>query len=129
MQKLTEQGIKENKLMKKLTHQSTQDTRSMMTIALISAIFLPATFIAVRPLLTKKENPGTKIMQTLFGSNFFVYNQEGNRLTVASNFWVYVVIAFGFSGIAVAFWFLWRRRRARASPEDEELEAQYDLEK
>lgn len=47
MQKLTEQGIKENKLMKTLTHQSAQDTRSMMVVALISAIFLPATFLAV----------------------------------------------------------------------------------
>jgi hypothetical protein len=47
MQKLTEQGIKENKLVKRLTEKSTQDTRSMMTIALISAIFLPATFLAV----------------------------------------------------------------------------------
>jgi hypothetical protein len=48
MQKLTEQGIKENKLMKRLTEQSTGDTRSMMAIALISAVFLPATFLAVR---------------------------------------------------------------------------------
>jgi hypothetical protein len=47
MQRLTEQGIKENALMKRLTEQSTNDTRSMMTIALISAIFLPATFLAV----------------------------------------------------------------------------------
>ncbi|KAH8708494.1 hypothetical protein GQ44DRAFT_463058 [Phaeosphaeriaceae sp. PMI808] len=47
MQKLTEQGVKENKLMKRLTEQSTRDTRSMMTVALISAIFLPATFFAV----------------------------------------------------------------------------------
>ena len=47
MQKLTEQSIKENGLMKRLTEQSTTDTRSMMTIALISAVFLPATFLAV----------------------------------------------------------------------------------
>jgi hypothetical protein len=47
MQRLTEQGIKENKLMKTLTEQSVGDTRSMMTVALISAIFLPATFLAV----------------------------------------------------------------------------------
>jgi hypothetical protein len=47
MQMLTEQSIEENKLMKRLTEQSTRDTGSMMTIALISAIFLPATFLAV----------------------------------------------------------------------------------
>jgi hypothetical protein len=47
MQKLTEQGIEENKLVKRLTQQTTRDTKSMMIIALISAIFLPATFLAV----------------------------------------------------------------------------------
>lgn len=44
---ITQQGIQENKLIKQLTHQSTQDTRAMKLIALISAIFLPATFVAV----------------------------------------------------------------------------------
>ena len=48
MQKLTEQGVNENRLMKKLTQKSTQDTKSMMIVSLISAIFLPATFLAVR---------------------------------------------------------------------------------
>ena len=47
MQKLTKQGVNENKLMKSLTEQSTKDTKFMMIIALISAIFLPATFFAV----------------------------------------------------------------------------------
>ncbi|QDS73383.1 hypothetical protein FKW77_007425 [Venturia effusa] len=46
MQKLTEQGIEENRLVKRLTEKASKDTKSMMTIALISAIFLPATFLA-----------------------------------------------------------------------------------
>ncbi|OCK80712.1 hypothetical protein K432DRAFT_452070, partial [Lepidopterella palustris CBS 459.81] len=36
-----------NALIKQLTHQATQDTRAMKVIALISSIFLPATFVAV----------------------------------------------------------------------------------
>ncbi|RYO26177.1 hypothetical protein AA0111_g8172 [Alternaria arborescens] len=102
MQRLTEQGIKENALMKRLTEQSTNDTRSMMIIALISAIFLPATFLA-----------------TLFGSNFFAYSERQNALTVASNFWVYVIITFAFSGSTVILWFVWRRQRVRRSISDE----------
>lgn len=47
MRNLTEQSIEENRLVKRLTEQSTKDTRSMMAVALISAIFLPATFLAV----------------------------------------------------------------------------------
>ncbi|KAJ8112408.1 hypothetical protein OPT61_g5219 [Boeremia exigua] len=105
MQRLTEQGIKDNRLMKKLTEQSTKDTRSMMAIALISAIFLPATFLA-----------------TLFGSNFFGYSETENVLTVASNFWIYLIFSFGFSGVTVVIWFLWRRRKLRHSSADD-LEA------
>jgi len=48
MQKLAEQGIEENRLVKRLTEQATRDTKSMKLIALVSAIFLPATFMAVR---------------------------------------------------------------------------------
>jgi hypothetical protein len=56
MQRLTEQGIKENGLMKRLTEQSTKDTRSMMTITLISAVFLPATFLAVSRFYSSTPN-------------------------------------------------------------------------
>ncbi|RFU31765.1 hypothetical protein B7463_g4560, partial [Scytalidium lignicola] len=106
MQKLTEQGIKENVLMKQLTQQSTKDARFMTVIALITTIFLPATFLA-----------------SLFGSNFFVYSQDGNKLTVASNFWIYIVFTAGFSGMAVVLWFLWKRRSV-SSREADDLEIQ-----
>lgn len=131
MQKLTEQGVKENKLMKKLTQKSTQDTRSMMTIALISAIFLPATFLAVRhctyiSMLWSK----TDFMQTLFGSNFFGYSQQDNKLTVASNIWVYVVTAVGLSSITILCWFSWRRRRVQGHQRwerEDELESMMEM--
>lgn len=47
MHDISKQGAEENKLIRQLTLKSTQDTRSMRVIALISAIFLPATFVAV----------------------------------------------------------------------------------
>jgi hypothetical protein len=47
MKELAEQGIQENRLIKSLTFQTTEDTKSMRVIALVSAIFLPATFLAV----------------------------------------------------------------------------------
>ena len=120
MQKLTEQGMKENGLIKRLTEQSTKDTRSMMIIALISAIFLPATFLAV----SRFCPPNNHILRlinvyTLFGSNFFAYSERENALTVASNFWVYVIITFAFSGSTVIVWFIWRRRVVQRSTSDE----------
>ena len=48
MQNLAEQGIEENRLVKRLTERATRDTKAMKIIALVSAIFLPATFMAVR---------------------------------------------------------------------------------
>ncbi|KAH8592032.1 hypothetical protein B0O99DRAFT_597651 [Bisporella sp. PMI_857] len=90
-----EQGAEENSLVRQLTLQSTEDTGAMRTIALISAIFLPATFLA-----------------TFFGSNFFGFEdtKDGHILTVASNIWIYVVAALAFSAITVAIWCWWRSR-------------------
>lgn len=89
---ITEQSIQENKLIKQLTHQSTLDTRSTMVIALISAIFLPATFAA-----------------TLFGSNFFGFVSRGDHymLLVAENIWIYLVTAVGLSSLTIFSWFWW----------------------
>ena len=123
MQRLTEQGIKENGLIKRLTEQSTSDTRSMMTITLISAIFLPATFLAVSRFFPLENHVLSLIGgQTLFGSNFFAYSERENAWTVASNFWVYVVITLVFSGSTVILWFIWRRRGVR-KPTSNEIEA------
>lgn len=47
MQELAEIGVQENRLIKTLTMQTTSETKFMSTITLISAIFLPATFLAV----------------------------------------------------------------------------------
>ncbi|PQE26469.1 magnesium transport transmembrane region protein [Rutstroemia sp. NJR-2017a BBW] len=92
MKKLTEQGIEENRLVKRLTQQTTRDTKAMKIIALVSAIFIPATFMA-----------------TLFGSNFFIYSEDQNKLTVASNFWVYIVFTAGLSGTVITMWMLWKQ--------------------
>lgn len=47
MHEISKQGAEENSLVRELTSQTTHDTKAMRTIAFISAIFLPATFLAV----------------------------------------------------------------------------------
>jgi uncharacterized protein (UPF0179 family) len=47
MEELAEQGVQENRLIKSLTLETTEDTKSTKVITLISAIFFPATFLAV----------------------------------------------------------------------------------
>ncbi|PVH74946.1 hypothetical protein DL98DRAFT_658401 [Cadophora sp. DSE1049] len=95
MHNISKQGAEENKLVRQLTLKSTQDTRSMRVIALISAVFLPATFVA-----------------TFFGSNFFGYEEtkNGHSLTVASNIWIYVVTALTISVVTVSLWYWWCSR-------------------
>ncbi|KAF2810478.1 uncharacterized protein BDZ99DRAFT_571050 [Mytilinidion resinicola] len=94
---IAEQGIKENQLIKRITRQSMLDTKSMVVIAFVSAVFLPATFIA-----------------TLFGSNFFGFVSAGDHhmIAVADNVWIYIVTALGTSGLTVLIsgWW-WRKTR------------------
>ena len=59
--------------------------------------------------------------QTLFGSNFFVYSQDQNKLTVASNFWVYIVFTIGFSGTVITAWILWKQLKAKRRREADAL--------
>ncbi|OWP00039.1 hypothetical protein B2J93_8610 [Marssonina coronariae] len=78
----TLQGVMQNRKLERLSRSSAQDTKSMMIIALITTIFLPATFVA-----------------TFFGSNFFGFQRKGDgggdgELQVAANVWIYVVVTF-----------------------------------
>ncbi|CBF87362.1 uncharacterized protein ANIA_11215 [Aspergillus nidulans FGSC A4] len=78
--------------MRELAEKNARETRSMSIVSLISAIFLPAMFLA-----------------TLFGTNFFDY-VEGD-LHIASNFWIYIVMALGMSGCTVLLWVAYQQRR------------------
>lgn len=96
----TLQGVMQNRKLEKLSISSAQDTKSMMIIALITTIFLPATFVA-----------------TFFGSNFFGFGNSGssgNELKVASNVWIYVVVTFVLLVFTVGGgWACWLRSRPK----------------
>ncbi|KAH7085296.1 hypothetical protein BKA63DRAFT_499329 [Paraphoma chrysanthemicola] len=96
MHELSKQSAEENKLVRMLASQSTKDTRSMKVIAFISSIFLPATFVA-----------------TFFGSNFFGFEStsDGHVLAVATNVWIYMIVALAFSGITMTLWYWWYSRK------------------
>lgn len=119
---ITKQGVEENSYMKHLVYQSTRDTRSMTIIALITAIFLPATLVAVslhlQPVLVSWLNYP---VQTLFGSNFFGFedNDGSANLRVASNFWIYVVTTVTLLCITFSVWW-WCLRVSRSRDVDEE---------
>ena len=114
----TLQGVMQNRKLEKLSISSAQDTKSMMIIALITTIFLPATFVA-----------------TFFGSNFFGFESSGtsgNELKVASNVWIYVVVTFVLLVFTVGGgWACWLRSRPKQGLKrrKEEDDESIDLEK
>ena len=121
MQELAEIGVQENKLIKTLTLQTTRETKFMSTIALISAIFLPATFLAV------SQSPSTMLCgtdalkKTIFGMNFFDF--EDDNIKIPKSFWIYVLVAGSLSGLTVLFWYYWQRRvQSRSVHENDEFD-------
>ncbi|KAL4782537.1 hypothetical protein BJX76DRAFT_349272 [Aspergillus varians] len=101
----TESTAKINSRMRELAETNARETESMSIIALISAIFLPAMFLA-----------------TLFGTNFFDY--QGGSIHIASNFWIYIVMALGMSVFTVLLWvFHQHSRKSRPRQRQHDLEA------
>ncbi|KAL4981764.1 hypothetical protein BDW68DRAFT_183189 [Aspergillus falconensis] len=92
----TDTAAKINVRMRELAEKNARETRSMSVVSLISAIFLPAMFLA-----------------TLFGTNFFDY-VEG-KIHIASNFWIYIVMAVGMSGFTVLLWVAYQQKRKSKS--------------
>ncbi|PVI03333.1 hypothetical protein DM02DRAFT_726532 [Periconia macrospinosa] len=79
----------ENKLSRDVAHNSKRDSAAMKTIALVTLLFLPPTFVA-----------------TLFGMSMFDWNGEKPGTDpLSSYFWIYWVIA---APLTFAVWFVWR---------------------
>ncbi|WQF78785.1 hypothetical protein CDEST_03799 [Colletotrichum destructivum] len=72
------------------------DSSQMKSIALLTMIFLPATFVA-----------------TLFSMTFFNWqpNSKDGEVVVSPRIWIYAVIAGGLTMITLITWFLFLRRR------------------
>ncbi|OJJ39788.1 hypothetical protein ASPWEDRAFT_105628, partial [Aspergillus wentii DTO 134E9] len=119
----SESSKKINNRMHELAEKgTTQDTRSMSVISFISAIFLPATFLAVRPTPSISLYLADIPAQTLFGMNFFDFRGDG--LTIATNFWIYIVMAGALSGMTVLLWFYWQRSvKAKYMSEKDDIES------
>ncbi|TVY74477.1 hypothetical protein Focb16_v004623 [Fusarium oxysporum f. sp. cubense] len=78
---------------------TSQDSRHMRSIALVTMIFLPGTFFA-----------------SMFSMGFFEWKADGGTISVSRSFWIYVVLATGFTAFTVgAWWYLgvYRYKRHR----------------
>ncbi|KAF4953767.1 hypothetical protein FGADI_5760 [Fusarium gaditjirri] len=78
---------------------TSQDSRHMRSIALVTMIFLPGTFFA-----------------SIFSMGFFEWQGMNGTIVVSQSFWIYVVLAAGFTAFTVgAWWYLgvYRYKRHR----------------
>lgn len=80
-----------------IARETRKDSSSMKTIAALTMLFLPATFIA-----------------TVFGMSFFNYSDHG--ILVSGNWWLYVIITVPTTLLIFIIWWAW-------NPEAEPLEA------
>ncbi|KAF2244765.1 hypothetical protein BU26DRAFT_522534 [Trematosphaeria pertusa] len=60
--------------LKLLTEDTVDDSATVKIITFVSAVYLPGSFIA-----------------TLFGMNFFLFNQDSKRLEISPDFWIFIV--------------------------------------
>ncbi|KAI0505640.1 hypothetical protein F5B22DRAFT_516044 [Xylaria bambusicola] len=103
----------------KVAQHTRRDSELMKSIALLTMVFLPATFVA-----------------TLFSMGIFSWKgPRGEILSVSPWIWLYVAVTVAITSVTLGTWYLWvmRRRRRAASHNDdndnndkveEDLEAQ-----
>ncbi|KAJ6261341.1 hypothetical protein Dda_4011 [Drechslerella dactyloides] len=86
-------SVDEGKAMQTLAIRGKINTRMMRLLVIITAISLPGILVA-----------------TIFGTNFFAFNPNTRHLNVASNIWIYFVIAAGITFCIFFLWVIWRPR-------------------
>ncbi|KUI57290.1 hypothetical protein VP1G_04609 [Cytospora mali] len=70
------------------------DSKQMRSIAVLTMIFLPATFVA-----------------SLFSMSFFDLGPQSGQGKVSSWIWLYFVVTVGFTGVTVSVWYYWTKIR------------------
>ncbi|KAI1321939.1 hypothetical protein F5Y16DRAFT_413561 [Xylariaceae sp. FL0255] len=100
--RLAEQSQRDSQLMKaiaenglQVAEQTRRDSELMKSIALLTMIFLPATFVA-----------------TLFSTGIFNWEGNGGEILVVSPWvWLYVVATIVMTTITLGTWYIWATRR------------------
>jgi hypothetical protein len=112
-QKISNQAMHENTLMKNIATLTLKDSSAMKSIALLTMVFLPSTAIAVSTHLLSNHNIADMlpIYQTIFSiSSFFQAGADGSGLFVSDKFWVFWVVSLPITFVVVMIWVAWTQR-------------------
>lgn len=104
--------VQDSKSTSRMASLARQDSISMVSIAVLTMIFLPATFICVSsisPLTPSGLIYINRSSKTLLGSNIFSYSDD-EGLTVSPLWWVMPVAALPLTALLMVLWYFWRRR-------------------
>ncbi|KAL8773594.1 MAG: hypothetical protein Q9194_004301 [Teloschistes cf. exilis] len=93
------QSKQESKVMTKLAEQNRSDTRSLKSLSVLGTLYLPVTFLA-----------------TIFSSNLIELRpigdaQKDSHLALASDFWLFVVVAVPLIVLTLSYTYWLERRR------------------
>lgn len=89
-----------------------EDGQQMRSIALLTMIFLPATFVA-----------------SLFSMSFFEWNPENGQKMLSPYIWMYVVITLVLTGLTLVLWYFFGRPHSCGKAECDDIEGQAGSEK
>ncbi|KAJ6133893.1 hypothetical protein N7523_000215 [Penicillium sp. IBT 18751x] len=78
-----------NEVSLQLAKHSLSDNTMMKTVAIVSMIYLPGTFVS-----------------GIFGMSFFDYNSEKKRLDVGTDFWLYWIVTIALTLATMGIWLL-----------------------
>lgn len=81
-----------------IAEQTAQDSASMITLAAVTMIFLPGTFVC-----------------TIVSTNFFNFGEKG--LQVSGRWWVLLVVGVPLTLLVFGVWWQWRERRLKEQEE------------
>ena len=79
-----------------LASASKEDSTAMKTLAAVTVVFLPGTFVA-----------------SFFAMPLFEWNAVGDGILVSKRFWVYWAVTVPLTFLTLVVWVLWTRRQAR----------------
>ncbi|KAL8786014.1 MAG: hypothetical protein Q9195_008396 [Heterodermia aff. obscurata] len=104
---------------KRIAEEAKRDSSSMITIAAMTMLFLPGTFVSVSTLVPNVPELCSSIrlterVQAIFGTTFFdtTVDEKGKTvLQVLPEWWFFLAATIPLTAMIFAFWIWWQKQR------------------
>jgi len=110
---------KVTKELKNLTQDTVDDSVTVQVITLVSAIYLPGSFVGVSCSISIPPGESSNMRpKTLYGMNFFLFNSESSSIIIAQDFWIFIAtwLPLTFLTGAIYIFFIWMHARRNDKP-------------